>query len=136
MKKQTSNVNDDYQLNSLVAMKVMGIKELFYPGVKKQIPYYLPKGSAWGKEVLRSKPLPKYSSEINAAWSVLQKLVSFGMKVHVENSSNSKENGNKEMVWCVNVTVANACSTVVCSESLPDAVCRAALEVMEKRCDV
>ena len=66
MKKQTLTISDDYQLNSSVAMNVMGYTELFYPGIKKQIPYYLPKGKVWNDEVLDSKPLPKFSSEIKA----------------------------------------------------------------------
>ena len=132
MKKQTINTSEDYQLNGSVATNVMGVKELFYPGIKKQIPYYLPKGSVWNNAVLNSKPLPKYSSEIKAAWSVLEKLISYGMRVHVENSSTDNENTNNEIAWCVTVTDKSINSTV-CSESLPEAICRVALEALDKR---
>jgi len=134
MKKQASIINDDYQLNSSVAMKVMGFRQLFYPGVKKQIPYYLPKGATWKSEVLEAKPLPKYSSEIKPAWSVLEKLVAFGWNVHIENSSSAQENSNTETIWCVTVAGKGTISTV-CSENLPEAICRTALEAIEKRSD-
>ena len=63
---------------------------------------------------------------------MLDKLISYGMRVHVENSSTDNENTNNEIAWCVTVTDKSINSTV-CSESLPEAICRVALEALDKR---
>ena len=42
------------------------------------------------------------------------------------------ENTNNEIAWCVTV-IDKSINSTVCSESLPEAICRVALEALDKR---
>jgi len=109
------------ELDRLVAEHITGWKE----GEKG------PRVAKWGVGILGEKVLPRYSTDIAAAWSVVEKLVNLGWLVNLL----SPWKGNATYHWTCYVERQGKSGwekLEVAGDSAPAAICRAALLAMIK----
>ena len=123
------------ELDALVAVHVMGVKAVYYPGYAKEgkrPPYYIPSGHPWETHAISSKPLPKYSTEIVAAWEVVEAVRKRGWLVRIEHASVSEgvadagTSAEAEPYWRVAIWTTDAHVPHI-APTVAAAICRAAL---------
>jgi hypothetical protein len=106
-------------LDALVAEKVMGHE--VHRDVRWREPAILGPGQR-----IANTPMPRYSTDIAAAWAVIQKL----METHFMYSLNaSHESGH----WCVFYPASGSPVEGEYADTAPLAICRAALAAVEAR---
>ncbi|MBY0205283.1 BC1872 family protein [Paenibacillus cucumis (ex Kampfer et al. 2016)] len=102
-REQVPELKKGRELDSHVALIVMGVKEVTIVGKYHFIDSL-------------DTPLPNYSTDISAAWDVLNKMIYFGMEVNV---------GFYEKWDCaLDYRGTNWCEQ---AETAPEAICKAAL---------
>lgn len=108
-------VTDDLRaLDAEVHRKVMG-GSVDYPATDTSLAYTV------------VSPAPRYSTDIAAAWRVVEKLASHNHRLTLEDWRDSKHAG-----WSALVTLSNGHDTGdVIAETMPLAICRAALKAIE-----
>jgi len=111
------------KLDSLVSEKVFGEK---YPFDKKLKDYYRP----WVEDPIAYEPCPYYSSDIKAAWQVVEKLLSLlpNQDFHIEHWADG-DISNWQVSSCYQL---GEWMDWVRAETLPHAICLAALKAMHK----
>ena len=122
------------ELDALVALRVMEIKRLHYPGYAgegKKVPYYIPSGGPWAANAMTSRPLPKYSTEVAAAWLVVEKLRGrWARDGSADAPAAFRMEQDDEGAFRVALGVGpDGAELSVTAPSAPEAICRAALEV-------
>ena len=123
------------QLDALVAVRVMGIADLHYFGYAKdgkKVPYYVPSGKPWATHAMDSKPVPRYSTDISAAWQVVEKLKGLragGGATGAYTGFRLEQDGEGNFVVATGSGPDQELRTVV-APTAPEAICRAALEAV------
>jgi len=112
------------KLDSLVSEKVFGEK---YPFDKKLKDYYRP----WVEDPIAYEPCPYYSSDIEAAWQVVEKLLSLlpNQDFHIEHWAD-EDISNWQVSSCYQL---GEWMDWVRAETLPHAICLAALKAITKQ---
>ena len=140
MATEESSPKAGIELDALVALRVMDIKRLHYPGYAgdgKKVPYYIPSGSSWATHAMTSVPLPKYSTEIAAAWLVVDKMRGrwatngSAAAAGVFRLEQDDEGGFRVALG----EGPDSAERSVTAPSAPEAICRAALEVVGEPTD-
>lgn len=109
------------ELDALVAEKVFGFPAPRDSHASTEVGY-------WTVDDKMFIPVPRFSTDIAAAWEVVEKLKRLGYKIGIDSSPNDKsacvvmEDDNGD--W-ISIAVETA-------ETLPHAICRAALKAMIK----
>jgi hypothetical protein len=111
------------KLDSLISEKVFGER---FPFNKQFKDYYRP----WAEDPIAYEPCPYYSSDIKSAWTIVEKLLSLlpNQDFHIEHWVDESFSG-----WQV-----SSCYELgkwkgwVRAETLPHAICLAALKAIKK----
>ena len=131
----TETLEPGPQLDALVAVRVMGIPKLHYFGYAKdgkKVPYYVPSGKPWATHSMDSRPVPRYSTDISAAWQVVEKLKGRWAgdgSPEAAQGFRLEQDGEGNFVVATGTGPDQELRTVV-APSAPEAICRAALDVV------
>jgi hypothetical protein len=115
-KEELLNMQAGYEMDLLVAEKLMGWKWFHYEEASyfrrnDVFDYVIIVDKLRGQTCVFNNSLPKFSTEISAAWEVIEKLGLTDFSIEKVGDH-----------YCVNLVIESACA-----ETAPLAICRAAL---------
>jgi hypothetical protein len=116
------------ELDALIAERVMG--HVLKSPVYATPDYVLEWDGPPGNGTSRARELPHYSTEITAAWEVVEKLDAQKHFLEIERRGDRREDGDYFMRWACGLWPSYVEAE---AETVPLAICRAALKAVAVR---
>lgn len=133
------------ELDAAVAERVFGIKKVFLPSAYKSSddvwgatdsPHYIPSGKSPRTHMIDAKEVPYFSTDIAAAMQVVERLQNVNVELALLASEKRWRVTIREFQSvrsCPKCPPVQPINVIYYSQSLPEAICRAALNAVKAK---